>query len=70
VIAIAHRLFSAHDADRVAVVEDGVVAEIGTHDELVASGGSYAELWRSWHGEPATAASGAGGEVSDWTSRC
>jgi ABC-type multidrug transport system fused ATPase/permease subunit len=52
VIAIAHRLFSAHDADRVAVVENGVVAEIGTHDELVASEGSYAELWRSWHGEP------------------
>ena len=52
VIAIAHRLFSAHDADRVAVVEDGVVAEIGTHDELVASEGSYAELWHSWHGDP------------------
>jgi ABC-type multidrug transport system fused ATPase/permease subunit len=52
VIAIAHRLFSAHDADRVAVIEDGVVAEIGTHDELVASEGSYAELWRSWHGDP------------------
>ena len=53
VIAIAHRLFSAHDADRIAVVEDGVVAEIGSHDELVDSDGSYAQLWRSWHGEPA-----------------
>src|SRR5205085_701587 len=42
VIAIAHRLFSAHDADRVAVVEDGVVTELGSHDELVAAGGSYA----------------------------
>jgi ABC-type multidrug transport system fused ATPase/permease subunit len=50
VIAIAHRLFSAHDADRVAVVEDGRIAELGSHDELVASGGSYAALWRSWHG--------------------
>lgn len=50
VIAIAHRLFSAHDADRVAVVEDGRVAELGTHDELVAAGGSYAALWESWHG--------------------
>ncbi|WP_246081587.1 ABC transporter ATP-binding protein [Nocardioides litoris] len=49
VIAIAHRLFSAHDADRVAVVEDGKVAELGSHDELVAAGGSYAALWRSWH---------------------
>jgi ABC-type multidrug transport system fused ATPase/permease subunit len=48
VVAIAHRLFSAHDADRVAVVEDGVVSELGSHDELVARGGSYARLWESW----------------------
>jgi ABC-type multidrug transport system fused ATPase/permease subunit len=50
VIAIAHRLFSAHDADRVAVVEDGRIAELGSHDELVAAGGAYTALWRSWHG--------------------
>ena len=48
VVAIAHRLFSAHDADRVAVVEDGGVTELGSHDELVARGGSYAALWESW----------------------
>jgi ABC-type multidrug transport system fused ATPase/permease subunit len=51
VIAIAHRLFSAHDADRVAVVEDGVISELGSHDELVAAGGSYAALWDSWNGK-------------------
>jgi ABC-type multidrug transport system fused ATPase/permease subunit len=50
VIAIAHRLFSAHDADRVAVVEDGVVTEFGSHEELVEAGGSYAALWESWNG--------------------
>ncbi|MDY7087101.1 MAG: ABC transporter ATP-binding protein [Actinomycetota bacterium] len=51
VVAIAHRLFSAHDADRVAVVEDGRITELGSHDELVAANGPYAALWRSWHGE-------------------
>ncbi|WP_261989188.1 ABC transporter ATP-binding protein [Streptomyces sp. uw30] len=51
VIAIAHRLHTAHDADRVAVMENGLLTELGTHDELVAAGGAYSSLWRSWHGE-------------------
>ncbi len=50
VIAIAHRLYTAHDADRVAVVEDGRITELGSHEELVARQGSYAALWTSWHG--------------------
>jgi ABC-type multidrug transport system fused ATPase/permease subunit len=48
VIAIAHRLHTAHDADRISVVIDGQIAELGSHDELVARGGEYAALWRAW----------------------
>ncbi|MGW4897843.1 ABC transporter ATP-binding protein [Kitasatospora sp. NPDC004240] len=51
VIAIAHRLHTAHDADRVAVMDGGRVAELGSHEELVAHGGTYAALWHSWHGD-------------------
>ena len=38
VVAIAHRLHTAHDADRIAVVIDGRIAELGSHDELVDRG--------------------------------
>ncbi|MBQ0826707.1 ABC transporter ATP-binding protein [Streptomyces tagetis] len=50
VVAIAHRLHTAHDADVIAVVEDGRITELGSHADLVAADGAYAALWRSWHG--------------------
>jgi ATP-binding cassette subfamily C protein len=50
VIVIAHRLQSASDADRVAVVDRGRLTELGSHDQLLAGEGSYAALWRAWHG--------------------
>jgi ATP-binding cassette subfamily B protein len=49
-LVIAHRLTTAQRADRVAVVAAGGLAELGTHDELVAQGGAYAALFASWIG--------------------
>jgi len=47
-LVIAHRLTQAASADRVVVMANGEVVEEGTHDDLVAAGGRYAQLWRAW----------------------
>ena len=47
-IIIAHRLATAMRADRIAVVHDGRIVELGSHDELVGLGGRYAELYATW----------------------
>jgi ABC-type multidrug transport system fused ATPase/permease subunit len=63
VVAIAHRLHAGHDADRVIVMEEGQIRETGSHQDLVAAGGAYAALWRSWHGGPRRAAADQAGAV-------
>jgi ATP-binding cassette subfamily B protein len=55
VIIIAHRLSTAERADRIAVVDEGALQELGTHPELVSLGGRYAALYESWTGGLAAA---------------
>ena len=49
-LIVAHRLSQAEKADRILVMEHGRVVEEGTHADLVAAGGRYAELWEAWSG--------------------
>jgi ATP-binding cassette subfamily B protein len=59
-ILIAHRLTTAMKADRIVVIDDGGIVELGSHDELVAAGGRYAEMYETWishtEGDPNTSA--------------
>ena len=59
-ISVAHRLSTAEDADLVVVFDAGRVVEQGTHAELVAAGGRYAELFDSWLGSTRDADPGPG----------
>ena len=58
-VLIAHRLSTAMKADRIVVVDEGRVLEVGSHDELVARGGRYAEMYATWvsHAQGASSAS-------------
>ena len=47
-VLIAHRLSTAMRADRIVVVDNGRLAEVGSHDELVALGGQYADMYATW----------------------
>ncbi|HKH87514.1 MAG TPA: ABC transporter ATP-binding protein, partial [Acidimicrobiales bacterium] len=46
-VVIAHRLQTASAADRIVVLANGVIVEDGTHNELIATGGRYAEMWQA-----------------------
>ncbi len=60
-VIVAHRLATAMRADRIAVVDNGGIAEIGSHDELVAAGGRYAAMYATWEAH----AAGGSGTVPD-----
>jgi ATP-binding cassette subfamily B protein len=79
-ILIAHRLSTVAAADRIAVVADGGIAEVGTPQDLLAEGGRYAQLSRAWDssreltmtigGRPDPAPTiGAGAEQAGWTNQ-
>ena len=50
-LIIAHRLSTIRSADRILVVENGRIAEQGSHEALLAQNGEYASLWRTQNGK-------------------
>jgi ABC-type multidrug transport system fused ATPase/permease subunit len=60
VLVIAHRLSTVRSADRIAVMEDGYITELGSHEELLAQGGTYNRLYQLQFGEGDLALSEAG----------
>jgi putative ABC transport system ATP-binding protein len=64
-VSVAHRLSTAEQADLVLVFDAGRLVEEGSHDELVALGGRYAELYRSWLGNTGQVAAPAEPHVDD-----
>ena len=65
-VVVAHRLSTVRHADRIWVLDEGLVVEAGSHDELVARGGSYAGLWAVQTGagdQPGHGPAGHGGRI-------
>ncbi len=60
VFVIAHRLSTIRRADKIVVLDDGVISEIGTHQELLARGGTYARLYELQFADTDIAPSAAG----------